>query len=143
MLKKKIVFYTKNGVNLGIACYLPNGLEENLYPCVGFRSQGGSIEVNFGNRKFEYSVMNNKDICDKEYEGILYKFIIGEYDKALEDLTKLLKNDPKNENALRYRGEINYLMKKYNESTDDLNNLLEIKPKYTWASEARKLVVEA
>ncbi|RIB15741.1 hypothetical protein C2G38_1561265 [Gigaspora rosea] len=87
--------------------------------------------------------MNNKDICDKEYEGILYKFIIGEYDKALEDLTKLLKNDPKNENALRYRGEINYLMKKYNESTDDLNNLLEIKPKDTWASEALKLVVEA
>ncbi|RIB30772.1 concanavalin A-like lectin/glucanase domain-containing protein [Gigaspora rosea] len=53
--QKKIIFYTINGVNLGRACYLPNDLEGNLYPCIGFRSQGGSVEVNFGDRKFEYS----------------------------------------------------------------------------------------
>ncbi|RIB19259.1 hypothetical protein C2G38_1279009 [Gigaspora rosea] len=38
--RKKIVFYTKNGVNLGIACHLSNDLEGILFPCVGFRSQG-------------------------------------------------------------------------------------------------------
>ncbi|KAF0440104.1 tetratricopeptide repeat protein [Gigaspora margarita] len=84
--------------------------------------------------------MNNKYISNKlsnifspNYEEILVKLTECEYDKALEDLTKLLRNDPKNEIALRYRGEINYLMKKYNESINDLNNLLKIKPNDAWA----------
>ncbi|KAF0541742.1 SPRY-domain-containing protein [Gigaspora margarita] len=50
--KNNTVFYTKNGINLGIAF---RNLKETVYPCVGLRSQGGSIEVNFGSRKFKYA----------------------------------------------------------------------------------------
>ncbi|RIB15903.1 concanavalin A-like lectin/glucanase domain-containing protein [Gigaspora rosea] len=48
------VFYTKNGITLGIAF---RNLKGSLYPCFGSCSQGGSIEVNFGNRKFKFAVM--------------------------------------------------------------------------------------
>ncbi|RIB29411.1 hypothetical protein C2G38_1147444 [Gigaspora rosea] len=54
---KKIVFYTKNGVNLGIACHLPDDFKGIIYPCVGFRSQGVSVKVNFGRETFKYSAM--------------------------------------------------------------------------------------
>ena len=30
-------------------------LKDILYPCVGLGSQGGSIEVNFGHKKFKYA----------------------------------------------------------------------------------------
>ncbi|RIB14658.1 hypothetical protein C2G38_2194460 [Gigaspora rosea] len=157
--ENKIVFYTKNGINQGIASYLPDDLDDILYPCVGFRSQGGSVEVNFGDRKFEYSV-DNKDIgkrihnlinevtksletnpsnvIDLSYRGRIY-FIMGRYEEALEGLNKLLKIDQYNIIALRYRGEINYIMKRYNESIADLNKLLKIEPDNAWAKEVLKL----
>ncbi|RIB26133.1 concanavalin A-like lectin/glucanase domain-containing protein [Gigaspora rosea] len=53
------VFYTKNGINLGIAF---RNLKGTLYPCVGLRSQGGSIEVNFGSRKFKFADIEAKPI---------------------------------------------------------------------------------
>ncbi|RIB07927.1 concanavalin A-like lectin/glucanase domain-containing protein [Gigaspora rosea] len=107
--KNRIVFYTKNGINLGIACDLPDDLKEgSLYPCAGFRSQGEFIEVNFGDRNFEYSVMTNKDINHQlnntftkhfiktktcclavEYKGKNY-FIKGEYEETLLDLINKL-----------------------------------------------------
>ena len=37
-------------------------LEKGLYPCVGLQSQDGSVEVNFGHKKFKYTgnfVVNN------------------------------------------------------------------------------------
>ena len=30
-------------------------LKGNLYPCVGLKSQGDSVEVNFGHKKFKYT----------------------------------------------------------------------------------------
>jgi len=30
-------------------------LEKGLYPCVGLQSQDGSVEVNFGHKKFKYA----------------------------------------------------------------------------------------
>ncbi|RIB14339.1 concanavalin A-like lectin/glucanase domain-containing protein [Gigaspora rosea] len=51
--KNNTVFYTKNGVNIGIAF---RNLKGTLYPCVGLHSHGDSIEVNFGSRKFKYAV---------------------------------------------------------------------------------------
>ncbi|RIB07586.1 concanavalin A-like lectin/glucanase domain-containing protein, partial [Gigaspora rosea] len=48
----KVAFYTKNGVHLGIAF---QDLEGELYPCVGMRSRGGSMKVNFGHEKFKYT----------------------------------------------------------------------------------------
>ncbi|KAF0532772.1 putative serine-aspartate repeat-containing protein SdrF [Gigaspora margarita] len=66
----------------------------------------------------------------------------GEYDKALEDLTRLLEIQSTNTIALRYRGEINYMMKRHNESIADLEGLLKIKPEDAWAVKALKLVEE-
>ncbi|RIB09571.1 concanavalin A-like lectin/glucanase domain-containing protein, partial [Gigaspora rosea] len=47
------VFYTKNGISLGSIAF--RNLKGTLYPCVGLRSQGGYIEVNFGSRKFKFT----------------------------------------------------------------------------------------
>ncbi|RIA98129.1 concanavalin A-like lectin/glucanase domain-containing protein [Glomus cerebriforme] len=46
-------FYTKNGKHLGIAF---RDLKGELYPSIGLRTQGESIEVNFGNRSFKYAI---------------------------------------------------------------------------------------
>ncbi|CAI2175110.1 5381_t:CDS:2 [Funneliformis geosporum] len=51
--RNNTVFYTRNGVNLGIAF---RDLEKGtLYPCVGMMSTDGSIVANFGDRKFKYT----------------------------------------------------------------------------------------
>ncbi|RIB06119.1 hypothetical protein C2G38_2047041 [Gigaspora rosea] len=154
--KNRLVFYTKNGINLGIACHLPDYLKENsLYPCVGFRSQNGVIEANFGDRNFEYSVMTNKDINNQlnnaftkhfkliynrlvkteaccsafEYQGKFY-FIRGEYEETLVDLINKLTNSlKKNQNNiidLSYRGKIYFIIGKYAEALEDLTKLLDI-----------------
>ncbi|RIB24121.1 concanavalin A-like lectin/glucanase domain-containing protein [Gigaspora rosea] len=68
--RNKIVFYTKNGINLGIACHLHSNFKGILYPCVGFRSQGGSVKVNFGKENFKYSVMTNEDINKKSKNAL-------------------------------------------------------------------------
>ncbi|RIB07721.1 concanavalin A-like lectin/glucanase domain-containing protein, partial [Gigaspora rosea] len=57
--KTNNVFYTKNGINLGIASRNLNG---TLYPCVGLGLQGESIEVNFGSKKFKYAG-NDELLC--------------------------------------------------------------------------------
>ncbi|RIB08760.1 hypothetical protein C2G38_2146894 [Gigaspora rosea] len=50
----KMIFYTKNGINLGIVCYLPNNLDDlknNLYPCIGLRSQDAlATQICLGHR---------------------------------------------------------------------------------------------
>ncbi|RIB20861.1 concanavalin A-like lectin/glucanase domain-containing protein [Gigaspora rosea] len=155
-----IIFYTKNGINLGIACYLHSDFKGILYPCVGFKSQGGSVEANFGKKKFKYSALEyqekayfitgvnltneltkslKKETSELSCRGKMY-FIMGKYEEALADLTKLLETDPNNIIALRYRGEIYYLVKKYDESIADLEKLLTIRPDDEWATEAKKLV---
>ncbi|CAI2193659.1 17454_t:CDS:2, partial [Funneliformis geosporum] len=50
--KNNTSFYTRNGVNLGIAF---RDLKNALYPCVGMLSPGGSVGANFGYRKFKYT----------------------------------------------------------------------------------------
>ncbi|CAI2190375.1 1260_t:CDS:2, partial [Funneliformis geosporum] len=50
--RNNMVFYTRNGVNLGIAF---RNLEKALYPCVGILSPGGTVGANFGYRKFKYT----------------------------------------------------------------------------------------
>ncbi|RIB09164.1 concanavalin A-like lectin/glucanase domain-containing protein [Gigaspora rosea] len=155
--RENIVFYTKNGINLGIACHLHSNFKGILYPCVGFRSQGGSVKANFGNEIFKYSgeyetmlvsLINDltkslekepNNTFELSYRGKLY-FIMGKYNEAFEDLTRLLEIVPDNTIALRYRGEINYIMKRYNESIIDLVTLLRIKPNNEWAKKAYELV---
>ncbi|CAI2177082.1 2127_t:CDS:2, partial [Funneliformis geosporum] len=51
-IRNNTVFYTRNGVNLGIAF---RDLKNALYPCVGILSPGGTVGANFGYRKFKYT----------------------------------------------------------------------------------------
>ncbi|RIB02664.1 hypothetical protein C2G38_2227230 [Gigaspora rosea] len=98
--RSKIVFYTKNGLNLGI-----------LYSCVGIRSQDGSIEVNFGNENFKYSAITNEDISKRSKNALTSKyqerdyFIMGEYENMLvnliNELTKSLEKEPSNINNIK------------------------------------------
>ncbi|RIB09735.1 hypothetical protein C2G38_247696 [Gigaspora rosea] len=161
--KNNTVFYTKNGINLGIAF---RDLKDILYPCVGSWSQDASIELNFGHKKFKYTAINGDDIDDKSLEKNWtealnmcdnvndlvnslkieqdtayafkcrgkFNFIIGKYDDALIDLTKVLDTEPNSKFALRYRGETYYLMGTYKESCKDVNKLLKIEANDEWAS---------
>ena len=82
-----------------------------------------------------------QDIAHKlRYRGKLY-FIIGRYEHALTDLTKLLEFDTNDSFALRYRGEAYYMTKKYEESLTDLNKLLKINANDTWALKAYEEVI--
>ncbi|RIB11331.1 kinase-like domain-containing protein [Gigaspora rosea] len=79
------------------------------------------------------------DTCMLMSRGKAY-LIIGRYEEAHTDLTRLLEIESKNTIALKYRGEINYMVRRYSESIADLENLLTIKPDDAWARETRKLV---
>ncbi|RIB28128.1 concanavalin A-like lectin/glucanase domain-containing protein [Gigaspora rosea] len=160
--EERIIFYTHNGANIGVACNLPKASEDfegKWYPYVGLRSQGGSIEVNFGtgDRKFKYSAMNNDDIgeelygvncldvfCDNNLDNQLnnelarmYRakayLIMKLYKEALEDLTKVLEKDQTNLLALTYRGKAYFILGKYKESLEDLTKVLNNEPENTIA----------
>ncbi|RIB23992.1 concanavalin A-like lectin/glucanase domain-containing protein [Gigaspora rosea] len=135
----KLVFYTKNGINLGIACYLHTDSKGILYPCIGFKSHGRSIEANFGNEKFKYSAMNNEDICNK-FENSLeweYQKNVCFYENMLvnltNELTQSLEKEQSNVFELSYRGKIFFIIAKYKESLKDFSRVLEIEPDNTIA----------
>ncbi|CAG8618421.1 11244_t:CDS:2, partial [Scutellospora calospora] len=48
------VFYTKNGINLGIA--FENKPNEDMFPIVGMRTRGESVEANFGMSPFKFDI---------------------------------------------------------------------------------------
>src|SRR5688572_25426629 len=75
-----------------------------------------------------------------KYRGKLY-FVIGRYEQALVDLTKLLEFDTNDAFALRYRVETYYMTKKYEESLTDLNKLLKINANDTWALKAYEIII--
>ena len=74
------------------------------------------------------------------YRGKLY-FVIGRYEQALSDLTKLLEIDTNNAFALRYRSETYYMTKGYEKSLTDLNKLLKINANDTWALKAYEMII--
>ena len=74
------------------------------------------------------------------YQGKFY-FIMGRYEQALAELTKLLEFDTSNSFALRYRAETYYMMEKYEESLADLNKLLKINANEIWALKAHEEVI--
>ena len=76
-----------------------------------------------------------------KYRGKLC-FVVGKYEKAIADLTKLLELEANNAFALRYRGETYYIMKKYEESLVDLNKLLEINANGSHTKEFCEIVIE-
>ncbi|CAG8465491.1 2339_t:CDS:2 [Ambispora gerdemannii] len=61
-------FYTKGGVNLGIAFRDLKGI---LYPSIGLRTPGEKIQVNFGQRDFEFPIK----LYMKEEKTRLWNFI--------------------------------------------------------------------
>jgi len=56
-------------------------------------------------------------------------------------LTKLLEFESNDAFALRYRGEIYYMMERYKESLKDLNNLIKVNTNDMWALEACEEVI--
>src|ERR1044072_5503120 len=74
------------------------------------------------------------------YQGKFY-FIMGRYEQALADLTKLLEFEKSDTFALRYRVETYYMIEKYEESLADLNKLLEIDPNEIWALKAHEEII--
>ncbi|RIB11501.1 hypothetical protein C2G38_103246 [Gigaspora rosea] len=71
-----------------------------------------------------------------------FNFIIGSYEDAIIDLTKLLDIEPTNKFALRYRADAYYLMEKYKESFNDVNKLLKIDINDEWASKLSAKIIE-
>ena len=66
-----------------------------------------------------------QNIAQLKCKGKFY-FIIGKYEQALVDFTRLLEFESMDPFALRYRGETYHMMEKYEESLADLDKLLEI-----------------
>ncbi|RIB01110.1 hypothetical protein C2G38_2231839 [Gigaspora rosea] len=62
-----------------------------------------------------------------------FNFIMGSYEDAIIDLTKLLDIEPNNKFALRYRAEAYYLMERYKKAIIDLTKLLHIEPNNKFA----------
>ena len=71
------------------------------------------------------SLKIKQNVVQLKCRGKFY-LIIGKYEKALADLTKLLEFKSNDPFALRYRGETYHMMKNYEESLADLDKLLEI-----------------
>ncbi|RIB10399.1 hypothetical protein C2G38_2206228, partial [Gigaspora rosea] len=144
----KMIFYTKNGINLGIACYLPNNLDDlknNLYPCIGLRSQGAYVEANFGRKKFKYLskfyltlnfgaqlkfiitinvslwiAMTNDHISKELWEACWIN------SKPFDQYVDELKNKSNDTLALMSRGKAYLIIGKYEEAYAVLTRLLEI-----------------
>ena len=76
-----------------------------------------------------------------KYQGKFY-FIVGRYERAITDLSKLLELETSNAFALKYRGETYFMMEKYEESLVDLNKLLEINANDTHTLKFRENVKE-
>ncbi|KAG4100635.1 SPRY-domain-containing protein [Neocallimastix lanati (nom. inval.)] len=64
------VFYTKNGVNLGIA-FRDIKNDHLYYPAIGLRTPGEIVEANFGQKKFKFDIEN----CIKEEKAKLWHYI--------------------------------------------------------------------
>ncbi|CAG8477157.1 8622_t:CDS:2 [Acaulospora morrowiae] len=122
-----IVFYTKNGVHLGIAF---RWLEGDLYPCVGMKSYGGSIEVNFGHKKFEYEAMNGEDIDDELLKGGWNRVLFQNGNKLpnrqidrFAELSESLPIKPNNKLLFKYRVKAYFAIGKHHKARANLVKL--------------------
>lgn len=129
--KENIIFYTKNGINIGIACYLPNNFDDlnvKIYPCVGLRAQDGSVKANFGYKKFEYLIMTNDDMGKELREKYWINLkVLCQY---IDELTQIQQI---NTHSLLRRGKAYLIAGRYEEALIDLNKFLENEPNNTVA----------
>jgi hypothetical protein len=79
---KNTVFYTKNGLPLGIAFQDVRGV---LYPCIGMKS-GESVQTNFGNDEFRFDI--EKYVHD-EKRGVIKDI---EAHNSSDDESEFIKN---------------------------------------------------
>lgn len=72
-LTNRSIFFTKNGANLGMAFDPSKVPNRPLYPTVGLQTPGEIVEVNFGQKTFEFDFENHinslrqktmKEVCD-------------------------------------------------------------------------------
>ncbi|RIB27800.1 concanavalin A-like lectin/glucanase domain-containing protein [Gigaspora rosea] len=129
------VFYTKNGINLGMAFRDLKDLENDLYyPCIGIRPRNGSIfiEANFGHKEFKYAAITENDIDDDQLKEkwikVLKQCDNDDKDTMIEDIIKSLKTHQNNTFALRYSAKTYFIMGKYDKALKLLTELLENEP---------------
>ncbi|RIB01954.1 concanavalin A-like lectin/glucanase domain-containing protein [Gigaspora rosea] len=140
--RNNTVFYTKNGINLGIAF---RSLKGTLYPCVGLWSKGGSIEVNFGSRKFKFAETTGDDIDDK----LLKNKWIDAFNMCIntmkiytiEDLENFLEINQYT--ALKFRVKFNFTMGRYDDAIVDLTKLVDIELSDNVDELLKKQLIEA
>ncbi|XP_014673319.1 PREDICTED: ran-binding protein 9-like [Priapulus caudatus] len=77
-------FYTKNGVNLGVAF---SDLPPNLYPTVGLQTPGEVVDTNFGQNPFVYDIEDEIKEIQSRIRGSIENFPVcdkkGEWQTAL------------------------------------------------------------
>lgn len=138
------VFYTKNGVNLGIAfrdLKDKNDLEKgSYYPCIGMRSDCGpiSIEVNFGNKKFKYIAIADDDIDDQLKEKWVKVLKHCNEDTIKDFMDKLNSMEINQKNMLECRAKVYFIIGSYKEALDDLNKLLKMEENSVFALRYRR-----
>lgn len=69
----KTAFFTKNGVFLGVAFKNIN-LSESFYPCVGLRTPGEKVYVNFGQEPFVFDIAHYVKVNPIESDGLVLIF---------------------------------------------------------------------
>ncbi|RIB06704.1 hypothetical protein C2G38_2216409 [Gigaspora rosea] len=99
----KIIFYTKNGINLA--------------------------KVNNDDQYIDKLKNKSNNIFALMSQGKAY-LVISKYKETYEVFTRLLKIESENI-TLKYHKEINYIIERYKESISDLKKLLKINPDNT------------
>ncbi|ORX83667.1 SPRY-domain-containing protein [Anaeromyces robustus] len=90
------VFYTKNGVNLGIA-FRDIKSDYLYYPAIGLRTPGEIVEANFGQKKFKFDIEN----CIKEEKAKLWHYINSiDLPILTPDYSEMSNNNNKSSNGL-------------------------------------------
>ncbi|CAG8650813.1 14472_t:CDS:2 [Funneliformis caledonium] len=133
--KNYTVFYTRNGVNLGIAF---KKLKNALYPYIRMMSPGGSVGANFSDRKFKYTVMNDDDIYEslkKNWSEILNSYNDKILSLQINKFSDLIQSSEikQNINLLKYRRKLYFVIGEYKLALTDFTKLLEFDANNTFA----------
>ncbi|KAJ3130194.1 hypothetical protein HK098_005441 [Nowakowskiella sp. JEL0407] len=83
-------FFTKNGLNLGIAF---RNIKGTLYPSIGLNTPDEEVEVNFGTREFVYDI-------DQHFREETYNFWKSINEIPIPLYTDPIKKSPQSENPL-------------------------------------------
>ncbi|RIB16693.1 concanavalin A-like lectin/glucanase domain-containing protein [Gigaspora rosea] len=142
--RNNTVFYTKNGINLGIVFRDlkynelhekkdKKDLENDLYYlCIGIRPKNGPIfiEANFGHKEFKYSAITDNDIDNDQLKEKWIK-ALEQCDSEDKDMIEVIKSLGINQNntfALRYSAKAYFIIGKYDKTLKLLTELLENEP---------------